>query len=128
MFEECNRRGWRGAIGLITAYAFVLQVFLAYSIASQAAVLGNSSGAFFVICVNADTGAAAGGETKPGTPTTHCPICTLTGASAAIVPDLVQLPMWQPASAQRTPFVSGQACIHFHRARAGLSRAPPLHV
>ena len=56
MFGALKKRGWRGAVGLITAYAFVLQAFLAYSVASQAAVHGNSSGAFFVICTNDDTG------------------------------------------------------------------------
>ena len=36
MFGGGHRRGWRGAIGLIAAYALVLQAFLAYSIAVPA--------------------------------------------------------------------------------------------
>jgi hypothetical protein len=30
--------------------------------------------------------------------------------------------------AERTSFVSAAACISFHRARAGLSRAPPQNA
>jgi hypothetical protein len=91
MFEALKKRGWRGAVGLITAYAFVLQAFLAYSVASQAAVRGDSSGAFSVICINDDTGARADAPGAPVQPT-HCPICTLTASASLIAPDLVELP------------------------------------
>ena len=126
MFEALKKRGWRGAVGLITVYAFVLQAFLAYSVASRAAVRGDSSGAFSVICINDDTGARAD---APGTPVqpTHCPICTLTASAPLIAPDLVELPPSQPTW-ERWPFLSEQACGHFRQVRAGLSRAPPLHV
>jgi hypothetical protein len=91
MFGALKKRGWRGAVGLITAYAFVLQAFLAYSVASQAAVRGDSSGAFSVICINDDTGARADAPGAPVQPT-HCPICTLTASASLIAPDLVELP------------------------------------
>ena len=96
MFEALKKRGWRGAVGLITAYAFVLQAFLAYSVASRAAVRGDNSGA-------------------------------LTASAPLIAPDLVELPPSQPTW-ERWPFLSEQACGHFRQVRAGLSRAPPLHV
>ena len=60
MFEIFKKPGWRGAVGLITSYAFVLQAFLAYSIASQADVHGDSSGAFFIVCISDDTGVRSG--------------------------------------------------------------------
>ena len=93
MFEALKKRGWRGAVGLITSYAFVLQAFLAYSVASQAAVHGDSSGAFFVICISDDTGARVDAPGAPVQPTTHCPICTLTASASLITPDLVELPI-----------------------------------
>jgi hypothetical protein len=72
-------RGWRRAIGLIAAYALVLQAFLAYSIASQAAGQGSAalSGVFFVLCASQDNAEATdiSGAVKPNT---HCPICTLS--------------------------------------------------
>ena len=126
MFEALKKRGWRGAVGLITAYAFVLEAFLGYSVASRAAVRGDSSGAFSVICINDDTGARADAPGAPVQPT-HCPICTLTASASLIAPDLVELPPSQPTW-ERWPFLSEQACVHFRRVRAGLSRAPPLHV
>ena len=70
----------------------MLQAFLAYSVASQAAVHGDSSGAFFVICISDDTGARADAPGAPVQPTMHCPICTLTASASLITPDLVELP------------------------------------
>ena len=128
MFEALKKRGWRGAVGLITSYAFVLQAFLAYSVASQAAVHGDSSGAFFVICISDDTGARVDVPGAPVQSTTHCPICTLTASASLITPDLVELPIRQPTSERYAPFISAQACLRFHQSRSGLSRAPPLHV
>ena len=117
MFEALKKRGWRGAVGLITSYAFVLQAFLAYSVASQAAVHGDSSGAFFVICISDDTGARVDVPGAPVQSTTHCPICTLTASASR-----------QPTSERYAPFISAQACLRFHQSRSGLSRAPPLYV
>ena len=128
MFEALKKRGWRGAVCLITSYAFVLQAFLAYSVASQAAVHGDSSGAFFVICISDDTGARVDAPGTPVQSTTHCPICTLTASAPLIQPDLVELPMWQLTSVGYAPFISAQACLRFHQSRSGLSRAPPLLV
>ena len=128
MSGALKKRGWRGAVGLVASYALVLQAFLAYSVASQAAVHGDSSGAFFVICINDDIDARAEAPSAPVQPTTHCPTCTLTATAPLIVPDLVELPLWQSSLKRWTPFLSAQACIRFHQARAGLSRAPPLHV
>ena len=56
MFGAFHRRGWRGAIGLIAAYALVLQAALAYSMASQAAAQDSSSSAgdVFVLCTAQD--------------------------------------------------------------------------
>ena len=117
MFEIFKKRGWRGAVGLITSYAFVLQAFLAYSVASQAAAHGDNSGAFFIICISDDTGARVDVPGAPVQPTTHCPICTLTASASLITPDLVELPIRQPTSERWAPFLSEQACVRFHRAR-----------
>jgi hypothetical protein len=128
MFRAFSKRGWRGAVGLIAAYVLVLQASLAYGIAAQAAAHGNGSGSFFVICVNDDSSAATDGAAAPGRPTTHCPICTLTTAAVGIAPDPVALPLPQSVSAHRTSFVTTEACVSYHRARAGLTRAPPQNV
>src|SRR5262245_29299281 len=123
MARAICRRGWRGAIGMIVAYALVLQAALAYGIAAQAATHGNVSGTFFVICTN-DDGLMADGATAPVKPSTHCPICTLSGPVAAIVPEAIELPALLAVPVARTPFVSVAACLSFHDARAGLTRAP----
>jgi hypothetical protein len=123
MFGAFHQRGWRGAIGLIAAYALVLQAFLAYSTAVQATAQDFS---FFVLCTpqdNPDTPHGGGAPTNA-----HCPVCTLSGSAAGTLPDRVLLPLWQAAMAERTSFVSTAACISFHRARAGLSRAPPQNA
>ena len=106
MFGALKKRGWRGAVGLVASYALVLQAFLAYSAASQAAVHGDSSGAFFVICISDDADARVDAPSAPVQPTTHCPICTLTASAPLIAPDLAELPMWQPGLERWAPFVS----------------------
>ena len=129
VFRAFHKRGWRGAVGLIAAYALVLQGFLAYSIASQAAVQGNSpyTGSFFVICISHD--AAADGDTgAPVKPVTHCPICTLAASAVATLPEPGSLPVQWAASTGPQAFVSVAACVCFHQSRAGLSRAPPHNM
>ena len=54
MFGGGHRRGWRGAICLIAAYALVLQAFLAYSIAVPATAQDSSSYADFFLCAPQD--------------------------------------------------------------------------
>ncbi len=127
MFSALYGRMWRGAVGMTVAYALVLQAMLAYGIAAQAAAQGTGHGSFFVVCLTGDD-AAADKASGPAKPNTHCPICTLSDAGAALVPGLPVAQAWQPAQASVTPFVTAQACISFHQARAGLSRAPPQNV
>jgi hypothetical protein len=124
------KRGWRGAVGLIAAYALVLQAFLVFSMASQAAAQDPASfaGNFFVLCTAHDAADAQPAEGAPPPPKAHCPICTQAGSPAATLPGPAALPGLQPISAGRTAFVSVAACISFHQARAGLSRAPPRNV
>jgi len=128
MFRGLFHRGWRAAVGLIAAYALVLQALLAYSIAAQAAASGDVSGAFFVICKTDSDGAAGEGGAAPAKPSTHCPICTLAHDTAGFVPAALELPLPHAVVSQSTPFVTAQACLSFHRARAGLTRAPPQNV
>jgi hypothetical protein len=124
-----QRHFWRGAVGLIAAYAFVLQAFLAYGMAARAAASESSyAAAFFVLCAADDTTAAPDHESVPAKPNTHCPICTLIGSAAAALPEPVALPLWRAGQFERTSFVTAVACISFHQARAGLSRAPPQSV
>src|SRR3954467_1715144 len=130
MFCGIQQRGWRGAIGMIAAYALVLQAFLAYSMATQAAAQNPASfsGAFFVICLSQDApDASHHGDAKLKL-NTHCPICTLASFAAATLPDPVALPGLPAALTARTTFVSIDACVAYHRARAGLSRAPPQNA
>jgi hypothetical protein len=126
MFEAVFHRSWRAAVGLIAAYALVLQALLAYSIAAQAAANGDVSGSFFVICKTDSDGTSVDGA--PAKPTTHCPICTLVHDTAGPVPDVAALPLPHAVVSQSTPFVTAQACVSYHRARAGLTRAPPQNV
>ena len=133
MLGALQRRGWRGAIGLIAASALVLQAFFAVSMATQALVLagqqgGEQAGSYFVICTEQDGMTALDGAGAPARPMVHCPNCTLASSGAATLPDPVALTVPQAVSAERTPFVSVAACISFHQARAGLSRAPPQNA
>lgn len=122
------RYGWRGAVGLTAGYALVLQAFLAYGMATQAAAEGSSphSGSFFVFCLSDEGAGAPDGAAAPIKLKTHCPICTLS--PVATLPEPIAPPISQAVRAERTAFVSSAACIAYHRARAGLSRAPPLPV
>jgi hypothetical protein len=130
MLRSIHKRVWRGGIGLIAAYALVLQAFLPYSVTTQAAAQGDPtySGSSFVICVSHDNAAAGDGADVPAKQAAHCPICTLSSSSAATLPDPVLLPVWPAARTERATLVSAAACISFHRARAGLSRAPPQNA
>jgi hypothetical protein len=85
-------------------------------------------GAFFVLCTSQDNPNAQHDDGAPLKLNTHRPVCTLSGSEAATLPDPVSLPIWQGVAAGRTPFVSIAACISFHSARAGLSRAPPRNA
>lgn len=130
MFRSIHQRGWRGAIGMIAAYALVLQTFLAYSMATQAAAQdpASFSGAFFVICSAHDASDAPDGTDAKLKLSTHCPICTLAGSATAILPEPAVLPAMPATFAARTGFVTADACVAYHHARAGLSRAPPRNA
>ncbi len=118
---------WRGLIALVAAYALVLQGFLAYSIVAQAATQDSaaSSSAFFIICSSHSPDGAAQDTDAPAKPDTHCPICTVSASNVALLPEPALAPSRHVGLTQRRAFVSAEACISFHRARAGLSRAPP---
>jgi hypothetical protein len=128
MLKAFWKRGWRGAVGLTAGYALVLQAFLVYGMATQAAAEGDSpySGSFFVFCFSDDGAGTPDGAAAPIKLKTHCPICTLS--PAATLPEPLGPPIAQAVRAERTAFVSAAACIAYHSARAGLSRAPPLPV
>ena len=125
MFPELRKHFGRRAIGLIAAYAFLLQSFLALSMVTQAAAAGSLShgGTFFVLCLSDDS-AAKDDATAPVKPVTHCPACTLAVASG-VAPEPAVLPEQVSYIEQRTPFITAEACIAFHQARSGLTRAPP---
>lgn len=128
MFPELRKHFWRRAIGLIAAYAFVLQSLLALSMVTQAAAAGSLShgGTFFVLCLS-DDGAAKDDASAPAKPVTHCPACTLATASG-VSPEPAALPEQLSYVEQRTPFITAEACIAFHQARSGLTRAPPRNA
>ena len=127
VFPELRKHFGRRAIGLIAAYAFVLQSFLALSVVSQAAAAGSLShgGTFFVLCLSDNN--AAKDDTGVPKPVTHCPACTLAMASGA-APEPIAVPEQLAYAEQRTPFITAQACIAFHQARCGLTRAPPQNA
>ena len=102
------------------------------SMVTQAAAAGSLShgGSFFVLCLN-DDGAAediGAGNGAPAKPVTHCPVCMLAHDAAGVVPDEAVLPEQVAYTQQRTPFVTAEACVSFHQARSGLTRAPPQNV
>jgi hypothetical protein len=115
---------WRGLIALIAAYAIVLQGFLSTSIVTQAAQ-DPPDGAFLIICSSHTPDGTAQDTDAPAKPDTHCPICTVSASNVALLPEPVLAPSRHEGLTQRQAFVSVAACISFHRARAGLSRAPP---
>jgi hypothetical protein len=118
---------WRGIAAIVAVYGLVLQAFFAYSIATQAAAQDPTAdgGAFFVICASHADGDALPTTDAPAHTNTHCPICTLAASGAALLPDPAAIPSRHDVLRRRTGFVAVAACISFHRARAGLSRAPP---
>jgi len=128
VFPELRKHFGRRAIGLIAAYAFVLQSFLALSVVSQAAAAGSLShgGTFFVLCLSDDS-VAKDDTGAPLKPVTHCPACTLATASG-VAPEPTVIPAQLSYVEQRTPFVTAQTCFAFHQARSGLTRAPPQNV
>jgi hypothetical protein len=116
---------WRGLTALVAAYALVLQGFLAYSIATQAATQDSPYGAFFNICSSHAPDGTAQDTDAPAKPDTHCPICTVSASNVALLPEPVLIPSRRGGLTQEQAFVFVAACISFHRARAGQSRAPP---
>ena len=123
-----NTFKWRRAVGLIAAYAFVLQAFLAVSVVTRAAAVDPAhAGIAFILCSPNDPGAASGEAGAPVKSDAHCPICILAASAGGALPDAMILPAWQRADGQPL-FVSATNPIAIHPARAGLSRAPPHNV
>jgi hypothetical protein len=131
VFPNLPKHFCRRAIGVIALYAFLLQSFLALTMVTQAAAAGTLShgGTAFVLCLTDDNG---GEDTDvngaPAKPVTHCPVCTISSSAGGLVPEPAVLPTQVSYIAQRTPFVTAKACISFHEARSGLTRAPPQNV
>ena len=116
--------------GLLAAYALLLQSFFAISIATQAAAHdpAQASGIFFVICSADDNAPAADDAGVQPKPRTHCPVCTLSASGTGVLPAITPLPIRLDLVSGQTGFVTDEACLSFHRARAGLSRAPPQNA
>ena len=113
------------AIGLVAMYALLVQAFLAYGMAAQAAAQGADSSPFWTICTAHDIAAAPDATDAPGKAANHCQICTLSASASATLPTPACLPAWQRVVTQRTKLDLGRVFPSFHAARAGLSRAPP---
>jgi hypothetical protein len=129
MMNALRERGWRSGIALAVAYALVLQVFFAYSVASQIAaqdvLFGTDS--FAVLCTSHNP-AATDDTGSPVRPAVHCPACTLAGITALTLPDPVALSIRDAATTQRPSPAAVGIAFSSHRARAGLSRAPPQNA
>jgi hypothetical protein len=120
----------RRVVCLAAAYALLLQSFFALSVATQAAAQDPSStaGIFFVICSTHNDPAVADGAGVPAKSGVHCPSCTLSTSGAGVLPEAAPVPVRLGLSSERTDFVTAEACLSFHRARAGLSQAPPQNA
>jgi len=121
---------WWGVAGLVAAYALLLQSFFATSIATAAAAHdpAQASGVFFVICSADDDASVADGAGVQPKPRTHCPVCTLTASGTGVLPEVTPVLIHIDLAAGHFGFATSAACLSFHRARAGLSRAPPQHA
>ena len=119
---------WRRVIGLIAAYALVLQSTLAVALVTAAAPADPAfSGTFFVICT-ADDGVAPGDAGAPVKHATHCPICILAASAGGLAAQVPVLAVPHEAIAVAAAFVSAPHGAFSHPPRAGLSRAPPPTV
>src|SRR5262245_37837157 len=78
MAQKSRRGRWRGAIGLIVAYALVLQALAAAVVVTRATASGGMSDAasLFAICTSHGDGVPVDGG-APATSAVHCPACAL---------------------------------------------------
>ncbi len=127
MAQTFRQGRWRGAIGLIAAYALVLQALAATVVATQAAARGGTLGSAsaFAICTSHDV-AKPDRSNAPMTPGAHCPICTLPAFAAATLPETtVLLP---PPPAPRSASVLRHLVVASAYAVRPGSRGPPQAV
>ena len=127
-------RGWRGAVGLIAAYAIALQTLFA-AFAPLPANAGNALGADFgplsVLCFGSGNAGSDGDPDAPAHTSSgkfHCVLCGSSAAGAAVLPDAAGAPLALPQFATHDFLRPVDASMALAPARAGLARAPPLTV
>ena len=122
-----QRGSWRGAIGLIAAYAIALQAVLA----AFAPLPANAQdfGRLGIICFGSGSVAQPAGDTDAPMPAAgayHCVLCGLAPA-ALPQPEMLHTPLRHAECTEyRNP--AEQAYIARPEPRAGPSRAPPRTV
>jgi hypothetical protein len=131
MYRTFTASKWRRAIGLVLAYALLVQSTLALAIVTRGSVAVDPaiSGAFFVICSPNGGHPDGTGDPAPGAIGGHCSFCVLSTALAAATPPSAEFSPTAPAETS-APFVFfvAQAATQTHFPRSGLTRGPPLPV
>ena len=124
MAQTFRQGSWRGAIGLIAAYALVLQALAAAVVVTRAAAWGAppDAASLSAICAAHDDGVPVDGG-APATSGVHCPACMLPAFAAATLPDAAAATPTPPVS-QSSPALR-QLVIASARTMRPASRGPP---
>jgi hypothetical protein len=123
------RGRWRGAIGLIAAYAIALQTLFAAFAPLPANAQGSDFAGGHVLCfgsgnVPSDTGDPS--APAPASGKFHCVLCGSVLAAAAVLPEPVVEPAPHHAVSAAVFVATPDVIPAQHAVRAGSARAPPL--
>lgn len=124
------RMRWRGAVGLIAAYALALQTLFAAFAPLPASALHAGSDALSVICLGSGPGDAMAGDPAghpPASSKLHCVLCISPLAGAAVLPAPAGVSP-PPALLARYSQAPAEILTAPLPVRAGPARAPPLTV
>jgi DUF2946 family protein len=118
---------WARAVGLIAAYAFVLQTFLVSVVATQVVAADPFGDADFVIC-SSDSHSTDAPRDEGANHLVKCGLlCALAHSTITPVPDAIPMAAW--AGIVTTSLLQDRtrsSAVASPRAvRSGLSRAPP---
>jgi hypothetical protein len=131
VFRTFTAFNWRRGIGLVLAYALLVQSTLALAIVTRASVSADSivAGTFFIICSSNSDHSDPGDGSGPGMPAAgHCPVCVLSTAIADGTVHPVALPLRRPVTRVAVFSLDAAQATALHFPRSGLTRGPPLPV
>jgi len=120
-----KQRTWLRAACLAAAYLLVIQAALSGMALTKAVAHGSDP--FSIFC-NGDPDSAPAEDGVPAKSMLHCPLCMLATTAFGVVPSVAEVPQIVSFAVNQLHFVSANACVSLHRARAGLSRGPPKIV